>query len=67
MYDESYDEEPVYYCAVCHSLSIGVYDVGAGEDWDGSYCLKCGSTDIRQANIHEWLAEEQRLHGKNRQ
>jgi len=66
MYDKSYDEEPVYYCAWCHSLCIGIDEGGADENWDGSYCLKCGSTDIRLANIHEWLAEERRMHEKSK-
>lgn len=66
MYDSSFDDEPVYYCAFCHSLHIGVDEDGVCDDWDGSYCLKCGSTDIRQESIFEWLEEEKRLHGKGR-
>ena len=63
MYDKSYDDDPVFYCADCHSLSIGVDEEGACDDWDGSYCLKCGGTDIRECKIFEWLDEEARLHG----
>lgn len=54
-----YDEEPVEYCADCHSLCIKSYD-GVSDGWDGAYCGKCGSTDIRQCSIQEWLAEEDR-------
>lgn len=42
-----YDEEPVEYCA--HCLSLAIMDV------DGTpYCSKCGSTDIKKANIFDW-------------
>ena len=42
-----YDEEPVEYCA--HCLSLAIMDV------DGTpYCSKCGSTDIKEANIFDW-------------
>lgn len=42
-----YNEEPVEYCA--HCLSLAIMDV------DGTtYCSKCGSTDIKKANIFDW-------------
>lgn len=63
MYDKKFDEEPVYYCASCHSLNIGYIEECASDGWDGSYCKNCGSTDIRECNIFEWLEEERRLHG----
>lgn len=63
MYDKSYDEEPVFYCADCHSLSIGIDEDGIDDEWDGNYCLKCGGTDVRQCSIFDWLEEESRLHG----
>ena len=66
MYDSQYDEEPVYYCACCHSLNIAMDETVADDQWDGSYCLKCGGTDIKQCSIFEWLEEEQRLHGLKR-
>ena len=66
MYDKNYDEEPVSYCAFCHSLHIVVDEEGAGDGWDGSYCKECGGTDIRECSIVEWLDEEARLHGKKR-
>lgn len=39
----------------------------AGDGWDGSYCGKCGSTDIAVTTIGEWLAEEQRRKDKRRE
>lgn len=42
-----YNEEPVKYCAHCLSLAI--------METDGTlYCDKCGSTDIKEANIFDW-------------
>ena len=64
MYDKSYDEEPVCYCSFCHSLNIGIDEASVCDTWDGSYCKNCGSTDIRECSIFEWLDEEARLHGK---
>lgn len=63
MYDSQYDEEPVYYCADCHSLNIAIDEDAADAHWDGSYCCRCGGTDIRQCSIFEWLEEETRRHG----
>ena len=60
-------EEKVYYCRSCHSLYIIADDTLAGEGWDGSYCGKCGSTDIGVTSIGEWLAEEQRRKDKRRE
>lgn len=60
-------EEKVYYCRSCHSLHI-IYDESlVDEGWDGSYCAKCGSTDIGVTTIGDWLAEEQRRKDKRRQ
>lgn len=58
-----YDDEPVEYCACCHSLAVKNYG-DPSEGWDGAYCSKCGSTDIKQCSIQEWLAEENKRHGK---
>ena len=44
---EDYNNEPVFYCSECLSLKIRNID-------DTDYCDKCGSTDIKEANIHEW-------------
>lgn len=58
--DLSLDEytERVYYCRSCHSLHILVDDA-ATDDWDGSYCAKCGSTDVGECMFGDWLAEEE--------
>lgn len=54
------NEELVYYCRDCHSLHILVNELFHDEFWDGSYCGKCGSTNIAQCTIEEWLDEEER-------
>lgn len=56
---EDPQEDNVFYCSHCHSLNILVNEELAGDDWDGSYCAKCGSTDIAECSIEEWLAEEE--------
>lgn len=43
----NYDEEPVLYCSQCLSLRVRAVE---GTD----YCDKCGSTEIKEANIHDW-------------
>ena len=53
------EDDNVYYCKSCHSLCILVDDTLASEDWDGSYCGKCHSTDIGTCSMEEWLAEEE--------
>jgi len=58
------EDNLVYYCRSCHSLCILVDEIFAGEDWDGSYCGKCHSTDIGQCTMEEWLAEEERRRKK---
>ena len=60
-------DEKVYYCHSCHSLCIVKDDLLAGDEWDGSYCTKCGSTDIGVTSIGEWLAEEKRRMDKRRE
>lgn len=56
---EEYNE-PVYYCASCHSLYVIVDESLASDYWDGSYCGKCHSADIRKCAFGEWLEEEER-------
>ena len=53
-------DEPVFYCKACHSLAVVGDDSLASEDWDGSYCNICNSTDIGICSIGEWLSEEKR-------
>lgn len=52
--------EEVHYCRSCHSLMVLYNAALACEDWDGSYCGKCNSTDIGVTTIGEWLDEENR-------
>ena len=61
------DEEKVFYCTSCHSLCIVVDEALAYDDWDGSYCAKCGSTHVGITTMREWLAEEQRRKDKRRE
>lgn len=49
----NYDEIPVVYCKRCHSLEII-----AGDNFP-DYCNKCGSTDLGDCLINEWLIDEQ--------
>lgn len=45
-----YNEEPVFYCKNCLSLSIRhVHNIN-----DSEYCDKCGSTNIETTSIKEW-------------
>lgn len=44
---DEYNAVPIVYCADCLSLRIQAVD---GID----YCDKCGSTSIKEANIHDW-------------
>lgn len=53
-------DNEVYYCKRCHSLKVLVDPVLASDEWDGSYCGKCQSSDIGVCTIDEWLAEEER-------
>lgn len=42
-----YNDIPVEYCA--HCLSLAIMDI------EGTpYCSKCGSTDIKKADIFDW-------------
>lgn len=52
--------EAVYYCKNCHSLHVLVDETMADEDWDGSYCGRCFSSNIGLCRFGEWLEEEER-------
>lgn len=52
--------EPVYYCRSCHSLCVVVDEDLADEDWDGSRCGRCNSTDIDVCSFGDWLKEEEK-------
>lgn len=59
-----YNREPVFYCRHCLSLRIKSMD----EEHDTEfldYCDDCGSTDIGQANIHDWEDMYRKKYGKN--
>lgn len=48
----NYDDIPVVYCKRCHSLKII-----AGDNFP-DYCQNCGSTDLGNETIQEWLEQE---------
>lgn len=58
------EEDVVFYCGKCHSLHILVDDTMADDEWDGSYCARCNSTDVRECTMEEWLAEEEKRRKK---
>ena len=60
--------EPIFYCGSCHSLAITAPDPSlADEDWDGSYCMKCHSTDVLVGKFGDWLKEEERRAQKRKE
>lgn len=50
MQKESYDEDPVYYCKRCLSLSIRSMPYIQNQD----YCGDCGATDVGVTDIETW-------------
>lgn len=51
-------EDDVWYCRCCHSLYVKWEPGLANGSWDGSWCARCGSTDIGLVPFSEWQAEE---------
>lgn len=52
--------EKTYYCRDCHSIYI-LKDTHLEDDnWDGSYCGKCYSTNIGECCFGEWLVDEEK-------
>jgi len=47
-----YNDIPVTYCRRCHSLNII-----AGDGYP-DFCDDCGSTDLGDEHIEQWLEEE---------
>ena len=54
------ENDIVFYCKSCHSLCIITDSSLASDDWDGTYCGKCMSTDIGFCTMDEWLAVEEK-------
>lgn len=50
--NKEYNDIPVVYCKRCHSLRII-----AGDGFP-DYCEDCGSTDLGDEHIEQWLEEE---------
>lgn len=57
--DNSYDEEPVYYCKRCLSLNIRQMPYVKDQD----YCGECGTTDIATTSIEEWKEMYKKKYG----
>lgn len=53
----NYNEEPVYYCSECLSLSVAYVDE------DLCYCTKCGSGYIEKGDINKWEAKYKDKYG----
>lgn len=60
-----YNEE-VCYCKHCHSLCIITDEDLANDDWDGSYCGKCNSTDIGVCKFGDWLRVQEEIDDRKR-
>lgn len=56
--DSPYNDVDVFYCKHCLSLKIR-----SAEEQD--YCDKCGSTDIEQTSIFNWLEIYQEKYNEN--
>jgi hypothetical protein len=63
---EEYDEL-VFYCKDCHSLCILVDESLHFDDFDGSYCGVCGSANIDECKMGDWMAEEERRERKRKE
>lgn len=50
-----YNKEPVFYCRRCHSLRIMRI-----KNTDMDYCDCCGSVDIAETTIEEWVKIKQK-------
>lgn len=48
-HNKDFDEEPVFYCTECYSLSIKHEDA-----INMDCCAECGCSDIAQTTIEEW-------------
>ena len=61
MQKESYDDDPVYYCKRCLSLSIRTMPYLPDQD----YCGDCGATDIGITDIETWKRYYRDKHGED--
>lgn len=52
--DSPYNDENVFYCKHCLSLKIR-----SAEEQD--YCDDCGSTNIEETSIFEWLKKKENI------
>ena len=53
---QSFNEEPVYYCA--HCLSLKIREVNGLE-----FCDNCNSTDIETSSLQEWEEKYEQQYG----
>ena len=60
MTKEEFNNEPVLYCKNCLSLRI------MSDELIGDYCPDCGSTDIEECHIEEWLELKRKEEERNK-
>lgn len=51
-----YNEEPIFYCKHCLSLTIKAIE-------NVDYCDECGGTDIEKTDIYTWEKEYKEKYG----
>lgn len=57
--EESYDDEPVYYCKRC--LSLNIRQMPCVKDQD--YCGECWASEVGTASIEEWKEMYRKKYG----
>lgn len=57
--EENYNDEPVYYCPICLSLRIKIFDSSV------DYCDDCGHTEIKTTDIESWKRMYREKYGKD--
>ena len=57
--EESYDDDPVYYCKRCLSLNIRQMPCRKEQD----YCGECGATEVCSTTIDEWKEMYKKKYG----
>nr|DAM02247.1 MAG TPA: Rubrerythrin, rubrerythrin, peroxidase, peroxide, oxidized [Caudoviricetes sp.] len=53
---QDFNEEPVFYCSHCLSLSVRRVE-------DSDFCDKCGCTEIESSSIEDWESKYTEKYG----
>ena len=61
MDNNSYDDEPVYYCKRCLSLNIRSIPLVPDQD----YCGDCGAVDVETTDIEDWKRLYKEKYGRD--